>query len=264
MKNHTEFKNHIQFKNMPYEFTMIAIEGNMDENAEPFDMGGESWDNAASKPVHKVRLSDFWLCEHLVTQAVWAYIMQNTDLEKSSYFQGETRPVEQVSWNDIHDLFLPKLNKITERVRPEGTEYRLPTEAEWEYAARGGKYAKTFSFEYSGSDKLDEVGWYDANSHGETKPVGLKAPNFLGLYDMSGNVWEWCEDVYDSDFYKKCDAQGVVKNPCNREEGTDRVFRGGSWSYDAEVCRPTFRHSIAPSYRSYALGFRLVLFFPLQ
>lgn len=251
-------KNHTEFKGLPNEFTMIAIDGNLDD--EPFEMGGESWRDDA-KPVHKVRLSDFWLCETPVTQAVWAYIMADTHLANPSYFQGQNRPVEQVSWNDIHNLFFPKLNKITEGVRPEGTAYGLPTEAQWEYAACGGKYWKDFSFEFTGSDKIEEVAWYDENSHGETKPVGLKTPNLLGLYDMSGNVWEWCEDVYYGNFYEKCHQQGVVTNPCNREQGTERVFRGGGWGNYAANCRPPDHDIDLPSLRDSDLGFRLVLFY---
>ena len=183
-------KDHRQtFKNNPLTFKMIAIQGGT------FDMGSD--DNEASdyeKPVHKVTLSDYWLGEYPVTQAVWAYVMQGTDMADTAHFKGANRPVEQVSWDDIVEHFLPKLNALTKGVRPAGTEYRLPTEAQWEYAAKGGKYWKTYPVKYSGGDKLNEVGWYRENSHDETKPVGLKTPNLLGLYDMSGNVYEWCED----------------------------------------------------------------------
>ena len=250
MNHHT-----LSLPNSDLSFKMIHIEEGI------FDMGSN--DYADEKPIHKVKLSEFWLCEVPVTQALWTAVMGTNP----SYFKGENRPVEQASWNDIMDKkqgFLTKINKNSERVRPRGSLYRLPTEAEWEYAARGGKYAEAFSFKYSGSDKLEEVAWYSKNSHGETKPVGLKTPNSLGLYDMSGNVWEWCEDTYDSDFYKKCEKKGVVENPCNREQGTDRVDRGGSWNYDAGSCRPTLRYDYSPSYRSNNLGFRLVLFFPFS
>ena len=245
--------NHHTFSlpNSDLSFKMIHIEEGI------FDMGSNDYDK--EKPIHKVQLSEFWLCEVPVTQALWIAVMGTNP----SYFKGANRPVEQVPWYDImyeNAGFLTKINQLTEGVRPKGSIYRLPTEAEWEYAARGGKYADAFPFKYSGGDKLEEMGWYSENSHNETKPVGLKAPNFLGLYDMSGNVWEWCEDVYDSDFYKKCGAQGVVKNPCNREQGTYRVIRGGSWSYDPEFCRPSLRHLDSPSYRINSLGFRLVLF----
>ena len=248
--------SYIELENTVAPFKMIAVEGNID--SEPFDMGGESW-NKDSLPVHKVRLSDYWMGELPVTQAVWSYVMQGTDLADPSYFKGVNRPVEQVSWNDINDIFLGKLNKMTEGMRPNGTQYRLPTEAEWEYAAKGGKHWKASPFEYAGSDKLNEVGWYDDNSHGETKPVGLKTPNLLDLYDMSGNVREWCEDWYSADFYKACQQQGVVIDPCNREKGQYRVYRGGSWISGAQGCRPTRRSGYAPTFRDDSIGFRLVL-----
>ena len=253
-------KNHPQFQNTPAQFTMIAIEGNID--SEPFDMGGESWDSD-SLPIHLIRLSDYWLCEYPVTQAVWETVMGTNP----SDFKGATRPVENVSWNDIADNdninnFLSKLNTMTEGVRPAGMVYRLPTESQWEYAARGGKYWKQYPFDYSGSDKLNEVGWYIANSHSETKPVGLKTPNLLGLYDMSGNVWEWCEDWFDDDFYEKCKKQGIVENPCNREQGSDRVRRGGGYFNDEQNCRPAIRSYNTPSYCDSNIGFRLALFSP--
>ena len=147
-------------------------------------------------------------------------------------------------------------------MRPTGTEYRLPTEAEWEYAAQGGKYWEEYPFRYSGSDKLNEVGWYDENSHRETKPVGLKTLNLLGLHDMSGNVWEWCEDWFDDGFYEKCKKQGILENPCNREQGSDRVRRGGSYFSIAYYCRPTYRFMSTPSFCYSGIGFRLALFSP--
>ena len=250
-------ENHTQFKDTPAEFTMIAIQGNMD--SEPFEMGGKSV-SRSSKPVHKVRLNDYWLCEYPVTKAVWAYVMQDTNMQDPSYFNAANRPVEQVWWDVIVSQFLPELNKITKGVRPNSTEYRLPTEAEWEYAAKGGKYWNTHPFLYSGSDKLNEVAWYYKNSHNETKSVGLKTPNLLGLYDMSGNVWEWCDDWCDDNFYKKCKKQGVVENPCNLYEGYYRVQRGGSWLDSVHYCRSTYRYNSESSYGHNPIGFRLALF----
>ena len=248
MNHHT-----LSLPNSDLSFKMIHIEEGI------FDMGSNNYD--WEKPIHKVKLSEFWLCEVPVTQALWTAVMGSNP----SYFQGADRPVETVSWDDIMDEkqgFLTKINKDTEGVRPRGSLYRLPTEAEWEYAARGGKYANEYPFTYSGSDKLEEVGWYNANSHGETKPVGLKAPNFLGLYDMSGNVWERCEDVYDEYFYEDCHLQGVIWNPCNQEKGTRHVNRGGCWHHITEFCLPTCRDSTSPTSSPYNVGLRLVLFIP--
>ena len=247
-------ENHIQFKDMPHQFTMIAIEGT--HEGKPFDMGVNGYTN------HDVRLSQYWIGEIPVTQSLWVHVMQDTGMPDPFYFKGDKRPVEQVSWKDIEKEFLPRLNKITEWLRPKGMEYRLPTEAQWEYAARGGKYWKEHPFRYSGSNKINEVAWYSENSHRETKPVGLKTPNLLGLYDMSGNVWEWCEDWYDSEFYRKCKKQGVVLNPCNRVEGSARVICGGSWFNDSGDCRTSYRDPYPPSNSYSDLGFRLVLFFP--
>ena len=219
-------------------------------------------DNEASdyeKPVHKVTLSDYWLGEYPVTQAVWAYVMQGTDMADTAHFKGANRPVEQVSWDDIVEHFLPKLNALTKGVRPAGTEYRLPTEAQWEYAAKGGKYWKTYPVKYSGGDKLNEVGWYRENSHDETKPVGLKTPNLLGLYDMSRNVWEWCEDQWHNN-YKGAPTDGSAW--VDKEQGSYRVPRGGSYFNFEQLCRPTFRNTFAPSNGDYFIGFRLALFTP--
>lgn len=249
-------KNHIEFENTLAQFTMIAIEGNMDKNSDPFNMGGDGY------RTHPVRLSDYWLCEVPVTQAVWEYVMSSNP----SRFQGSNRPIERVSWLDIAEeknpnSFLSKLNRGTEGERPEGTEYRLPTEAQWEYAARGGKYWSKYPFDFSGSEKLNEVGWYRENSHDETKPVGLKTPNLLGLYDMSGNVWEWCEDSYSSNYYEQCKQDHIVENPCNRIEGANRVRRGGGSFNYARNCRPTLRIKNTPSNRYGSLSFRLALVF---
>ncbi|MFT6321399.1 MAG: sulfatase activating formylglycine-generating enzyme [Granulosicoccus sp.] len=159
-----------------------------------------------------------------------------------SRFKGENLPVEKVSWNDVQK-FIEKLNKKT------GKNYRLLTEAEWEFAARGGTESKGFN--YSGSDKLEEVGWYDGNSKSKTHPVGELESNELGIYDMSGNVLEWCSDWYDD--YKnesQTDPQGA-------KTGSFRVLRGGSWSLNAQLCRVSYRYNISPDFSYNLIGFRL-------
>lgn len=245
-------ENHPQhLPGLPEPFLMIAIPGGT------FDMGGESWDNERTLPIHPVELSAFRMGQYPVTQALWMAVMGENN--NPSYFKGLTRPVETVSWEQIDREFLPRLNEMTKGKRPADTVYRLPTEAEWEYAARGGPEWGNQSFLYAGSGVLDEVGWYDGNSQDETKPVGLKMKNSLGLYDMSGNVWEWCADWYGSDYYKKRLEEGIVKNPPGPEQGAHRVLRGGSWSVSTPYCRSMGRTGTVPSIRDALIGFRLVL-----
>ena len=211
-----------------------------------FRMGSEAGDKEAEadeKPAHPVRLDDFYLGEFAVTQDLWEAVMGNNP----SSFKGARRPVEKVSWDDIQNDFLPKLNQLT------GQNYRLPTEAEWEYAARGGPYWQSEGYRYAGSDLLDQVGWYTENSGQETQEVGLLLPNAMGLYDMSGNVWEWCEDWYGE--Y----APGLQTNPKGAVEGVLRVVRGGGWDYDPRDCRAACRSYDGPASRYSFLGFRLAL-----
>ena len=197
---------------------------------------------------HKVTVPSFFIGEFPVTQAVWKAVMQGAN---PSRFKGDQRPVDTVSWHDAKD-FIENLNLVI----PEGNlPYHLPTEAEWEFAARGGN--KTEGYEYAGSNKLKEVGWYNDNSYGETKPVGLKFPNELGLYDMSGNVWEWCEDDWH-DNYDSAPKNGSawIDSP---ERGVTRVGRGGSSFYGAVRCRSASRYDWLPGYRTGYSGFRLVV-----
>ena len=226
------------------EFRMIPVEGGT------FLMGSPDGDTEASsdeKPQHPVKVSDFYIGKYPVTQAVWKAVMNG---ENPSGFEGDDRPVEQVSWDDITKNFLPALCRLT------GIDYRLPTEAEWEYAARGGKY-HTEGYKYAGSDRLKDVGWFSDNSGRETKPVGQKQPNQLGLYDMSGNVWEWCEDDWHYDYNgAPRDGSAWINRP---DRGSSRVGRGGSWSHDARDCRAAYRSYGTPGARSDYLGFRLAL-----
>jgi formylglycine-generating enzyme required for sulfatase activity len=162
-----------------------------------------------------------------------------------SYFSGcDNCPVENVSWNDAQD-FIRKLNQQT------GKNYRLPTEAEWEFAARGGNKSK--GYKYAGGNYRSNVAWYYDNSGGKTHAVGQKQANELGIYDMSGNVWEWCGDWY-GDY-----SSSSQTNPKGPSYGSSRVLRGGGWDFDASDCRVSSRDDLAPGYRDYYDGFRLVL-----
>ncbi|MBK7476684.1 MAG: formylglycine-generating enzyme family protein [Haliscomenobacter sp.] len=203
-------------------FEMIRIEGGS------FVMGDDDAPYKDEKPAHLVQIPDFYLGKFPVTQALWQAVMG----DNPSSFQGPNRPVVQVSWIDVQ-TFLKKLNTRT------GKTYRLPSEAEWQYAARGGHRSQGFT--YSGGNKLNEVGWYDENSHAETKPVGLKQPNELGLYDMSGNVWEWCADVWHDNY------EGAPDDGSAWTTGGDqdlRVVRGGSWFFDDCYCRVSSRNRV--------------------
>jgi len=203
---------------------------------------------ANEKPQHLVTLSDFYIGKYPVTQAEWKAVMEG---KNPSNFQGDNRPVETVSWDDAQ-AFVQALNLMTKNTRFEGHHYRLPTEAEWEYAARGGYY-HTEGYKYAGSDHLKDVGWFSENSGRETKPVGLKHPNRLGIFDMSGNVWEWCADWY-GDY-----PSGAQTNPTGPDKGLDRVVRGGCWYNVAQDCRAANRYGNTPDARVINLGFRLAL-----
>ena len=220
---------------------MIFVEGGK------FLMGNDDEDAFGDEqPIQEVQVSSFYLAKYPVTQALWKAVMGADP--NPSYFRGDDRPVEQVSWEEARD-FIEKLNCLTGR-----TTYRLPSEAEWEYAARGGKQGK--GYKYSGSDKLDEVGWYRDNSHRETKSVGQKAPNELGLYDLSGNLWEWTQDQWHGNY----EGRPFNGNPReDRAPGAFRVLRGGYWGYDPQFCRISCRDNLAPANRSDDVGFRLAL-----
>lgn len=203
-----------------------------------FQMGSKDYED--SKPIHPVTLSDFEIGKYQVTQKLWQEIMGDNP---SHFKENENCPVEQVSWEDTQE-FLKKLN-----ARFPGRPYRLPTEAEWEYVARGGTQSK--GFEYAGSTNLDEVAWYDKTADSRTHPVGLKNSNELGSHDMSGNVWEWCSDWYG--IY----TSGSQTNPQGPSSGSDRVLRGGSWFSYPHGCRDSNRNGSAPADRYNVIGFRL-------
>ncbi|MCL2072544.1 MAG: SUMF1/EgtB/PvdO family nonheme iron enzyme [Marinilabiliaceae bacterium] len=187
-----------------------------------------------------VTLSDFSISKYPITQAQWVSIMG----DNPSWFDGDNLPVECVSWNDVQE-FIERLNLIT------GKRYRLPTEAEWEYAARGGNQSSTYF--YSGSDEIEDVAWYLFNSNRTTHPVGFKLPNILGIYDMSGNVWEWC-----SDWYADYSSENST-DPTGPQTGNQKVFRGGSWWVDTQFVNVLYRNSGQPEYKNFDLGFRLLL-----
>ena len=219
---------------------MVAVQGGMFQMGATKEQGRNTYD--AEKPVHAVALDGFYIGKYEVTQGQWKAVMGTNP----SSFKGDDRPVEKVSWNDAVS-FCEKLSEMT------GRKYRLPTEAEWEYAARGGQQADGTMYAGSGAIYDVAVFGYGINS-GATFSVGSKKPNGLGLYDMSGNVWEWCSDWYDSEYY----SESPSVNPQGPSGGSSRVIRGGGWSYDARNCRVSFRGSDTPGYRDRALGFRVV------
>ncbi len=210
-----------------------------------FEMGDSGGDGSENeRPAHTVTLSAFYLGRVPVTQGQWLRAMPDNP---SSFQRGETYPVEQVGWGDVQ-AFVDLLN------RAGSGHFRLPSEAEWEYAARSGGRRER----YAGSDTLEEVAWFEANSRGATHPVGQKKPNGLGLHDMSGNVWEWCLDRFDPVAYH----QHPPMNPVWTLEGQDRVIRGGSWNLDAWSARCTRRFGYPPEFAGPALGFRLLMEIP--
>ena len=218
-------------------FTMVAVKGGT------FTMGA-TYDDAEvdaevdEEPAHKVTLSDYYIGQTEVTQALWKAVMGSNPSDS----KGDNLPVEQVSWDDCQ-VFIQNLNQLT------GKQFRLPTEAEWEYAARGGR--KSRGYKYAGGNDIGSVAWCDGNSGNETHPVGTKQANELGVYDMSGNVWEWCSDRYgDYQSSSQSDPQGP-------SSGSRRVFRGGSCYDSAGYCRVSSRYGDTPDYRYIILGLRL-------
>lgn len=233
----------------PAEPEMVYVQGGtflMGCTAEQGTCDGDE------SPNHLVTVSDFYIGKYEVTQAQWRAVMgtsirQQRDKGDSGWpirGEGDNYPMYYVSWDEVQE-FISRLNTLT------GKRYRLPTEAEWEYAARGGN--KSGNYRYSGSNFLEQVAWFSSNSGDSTHPVGTKSPNELGIYDMSGNVWEWCYDWYGG--Y----GSASQNNPTGPASGSNRVGRGGSWYCGSSICRVANRDFSTPSNRGNILGFRLVL-----
>ena len=222
-------------------FTMVYVEPGS------FQMGSTTGDSD-EKPVHSVTISKgYYIGETEVTQALWKAVTGNSPTMSGSswsttYSLGDNYPAYYISYEDVQS-FITKLNSLT------GAQFRMPTEAEWEFAARGGNKSK--GYEYSGSNTVGDVAWYYNNSGSKTHAVKTKAANELGIYDMSGNVWEWCSDWYGS--Y----SSSSVIDPTGPASGSDRVGRGGSWYGNAAYCRSANRNNYTPTNRNYNLGVRL-------
>ena len=220
-------------------FKMVRVAGGTFQMGATSEQGKDFFDDR--KPVHFVTLSDYYIGQTQVTQELWQAVMGSNP----SYFKGDNqRPVEKVSWDDCQE-FIEKLNQLT------GKSFRLPTEAEWEYAARGGSKSK--GYKYSGSNDADAVAWWDNNSGSKTHPVAQKQSNELGLYDMSGNVWEWCADWYGN--Y----SSNSQTNPTGPSTGSSRVLRGGGWGFIAGLMRVSYRSFSTPGNRFNYYGLRLAL-----
>ena len=225
-----------EIKTKHSEIEMVYVAGGTFKIGATPEQGSDAW--ISESPVHEVKLSGYYIGKYEVTQDLWESVMGTNP----SRFKGADLPVESVSWEEVQE-FISKLNAKT------GKNYRLPTEAEWEYAARGGN--KSRGYKYNGSNDIGTVAWYRGNSGSKTHPVGTKAANELGIHDMSGNVWEWCSDRYGA--YSE-DSQ---TNPRGSSSGTHRVLRGGSWGSNSRYCRVSDRISISPDSRNNGSGFRL-------
>ena len=254
------------FASLSYDDMVYVEGGTFLMGAQTSSSSSANYDSDAfsdESPVHSVTLSSYYIGKYEVTQQLWEYVMNYTGAAadgtilsavasdpwlgdsnpSSTYGKGDYYPAYYVSYEDIVNHFIPRLNKIT------GKTFRLPTEAEWEYAARGGNKSK--GCKYSGSNTIGDVAWYDDNSS-STHQVGTKQANELGIYDMSGNVYEWCSDWYGS--YSSTSQT----DPIGPTSGSSRVLRGGSWFNIARGCRVSNRGHFAPSYRDSYDGFRLL------
>lgn len=224
-------------------FTMIYVQGGTFTMGATTEQGYDAFED--EYPAHSVTLSNYMIGQTEVTQALWKAVMGNNP----SVFKSDSRlPVDNICWDDCQ-TFITKLNSIT------GEHFRLPTEAEWEFAARGGK--NSLGYKYSGGNTIDFVAWYSVNSSRATHQVASKTPNELGIYDMCGNVWEWCNDWYEQDYYSS--------SPSNNPQGPSssltayRVLRGGSWLLKAPYCRVSYRTFGSYDFRDIDYGLRLAL-----
>ncbi|MEZ4886219.1 MAG: formylglycine-generating enzyme family protein [Chitinophagales bacterium] len=221
-----------------FSFEMVEVQGGMYKRG--------STKNKDEQPVREVSVPTFWIGKFPVIQSLYEFVMD----KNPSWFKGKNRPVERVTWEDCK-IFIEALNKLS------GKNFRLPSEAEWEYAARGGIHWED-NYEYAGGNEneLKKVAWYGENSHRETKPVGLKQPNQLGLYDMSGNVWEYCEDHWHGNYD---DAPDDGSAWVEKSDDDERVVRGGSWPDLSDLCRVAFRLSYYLFGDDSIIGLRLAL-----
>ena len=219
-------------------FTMVAVQGGSFTMGATYEQIGDNYED--EEPTHKVTLGSYYIGKFEVTQELWVALMG----ENPSFYRSEKCPVECVSWNDCQQ-FIAKLNQLT------GKKFRLPTEAEWEFAARGG--VKSREYKYAGSFDIDKVGICGLDWNSGTRPVGSKAPNELGIYDMSGNIYEWCSDWFGR--YRAADQE----NPQGAPSGTSRVMRGGSWFVPSNYARVSNRSGSDPDARFIHIGFRLAM-----
>lgn len=238
-------------------FVMVYVQGGQFSMGCTNDQQGSC--DSDESPAHFVTLNDFYMGETEVTQGLWQAVMGTSIYQQrdkggfsSTYGVGSNYPMYYVNHSEAEE-FCGRLNNLLRSQLPQGYKFRLPTEAQWEYAARGGKKDRPSLF--AGSDYLGEVAWYNGNSNSSTHPVKTKDPNELGLYDMSGNVWEWCADWYSSSYY----SNSPNNNPKNLSSGSSRVNRGGGWNGSAAGCRVAYRSGRSPGHRYGILGFRLVL-----
>ncbi len=237
------------FKLKDISFKMVYVHGGEMSLGCVSAQGDSCW--AGELPTHTVTLSDFYIGETEVTQELWKAVMGRDN--NPSYWKGNLLPVERVSWQECH-RFIARLNKYFAAELPQGYRFALPSEAQWEYAARGGK--KTSGNLFAGNNNPAPVAWYYSNSNQRTHEVRGKSANELGLFDMSGNVWEWCEDWFSETYY--ADNQ-EWNDPMNSQEATYRVLRGGSWNYAAPYNRCAYRDHGSMLSRYEDSGFRVAL-----